>query len=116
MEPKLQRRVQRYGWDRAAEHYEGFWQAALQPAQDRLLELAALRPGERVLDVACGTGLVTFRAAEAVAPGGAVVGTDISGAMVEASRRRAAERAIDSVTFERMDAEELALPDASFDA
>jgi len=116
MEPKLQRRVQRYGWDKAAEHYEGFWQRQLAPAQAKLLELAALKPGERVLDVACGTGLVTFPAAEAVAPRGEVVGTDISASMVEESAKRAAGRGVTNVSFERMDAEELSLPDASFDA
>ena len=116
MEPKLQRRVQRYGWDKAAGHYEGFWQRQLAPAQAKLLELAALKPGERVLDVACGTGLVTFPAAEAVAPRGEVVGTDISASMVEESAKRAAARGVANVSFERMDAEELSLPDASFDA
>ena len=49
-------------------------------------------PGERVLDVACGTGLVSLRIAAAVGAAGAVVGTDISGQMVEAARRIAAER------------------------
>jgi 2-polyprenyl-3-methyl-5-hydroxy-6-metoxy-1,4-benzoquinol methylase len=39
-------------------------------------------PGERVLDIACGTGLVTFPAARAVGPGGRVVGTDLSQEMV----------------------------------
>ncbi len=115
MEPKLQRRVQRYGWDKAAGYYETFWHEQLEPAQTRLLEMAALQPGERVLDVACGTGLVTFPAAQAVAPGGEVVGTDISGAMVEAARELAAERKVANISFERMDAEELSLPDGSFD-
>ncbi len=117
MEAKLQRRIQRYGWDKAADYYEGFWHTQLKPAQDKLLELAALQPGERVLDVACGTGLVTFRAAKAVAPGGTVYGTDISEAMVEQARRLMAARKIDNCKFDRMDAEDLSsLPDASFDA
>jgi len=62
MDARLQQRVQRYGWDRAAATYEQSWQKQLEPAQARLMELAALKPGERVLDLACGTGLVTFRA------------------------------------------------------
>jgi ubiquinone/menaquinone biosynthesis C-methylase UbiE len=70
-----------------------------------------------VLDVACGTGLVTFRAAEAVAPAGEVVATDISQAMVDISRKTAEDRGVTNVTFERMDAEDLrGLGDASFDA
>jgi hypothetical protein len=51
MDPALQRRVQRYGWDKAAASYERFWSAQLQPAQDRLLELAAIQPGDHVLDL-----------------------------------------------------------------
>jgi ubiquinone/menaquinone biosynthesis C-methylase UbiE len=117
MDAKLQRRVQRYGWDRAAAYYEEFWHKQLAPAQVRLLELAALRPGERVLDIACGSGLVTFPAAEAVGPTGEVVATDISEEMVKLIGRLAAERGVTNVSFERMDAEELgALADASFDA
>ena len=116
MEPRLQRRVQRYGWDKAAGCYEAYWQQQLEPAQTLLLALAALRAGERVLDVACGTGLVSFRAAEAVAPGGEVVGTDISESMVEIARARAEALGRSNTAFERMDAEGMRLADASFDA
>jgi hypothetical protein len=51
---RLQRRIQRYGWDLAARDYEPLWLGALAPAQARLLQCAALRPGEQVLDVASG--------------------------------------------------------------
>ena len=115
MEPRLQRRVQRYGWDLAAADYEALWQSQLRPAQTALLAMAALRLGEQVLDVACGTGLVAFAAAEAVGPQGQVLGVDLSGQMVEAAQRRAEERHLSNVGFQRMDAETLALPDASVD-
>jgi ubiquinone/menaquinone biosynthesis C-methylase UbiE len=116
MEPKLQRRVQRYGWDKAVGDYEAGWRAQLEPAQSLMLDMAALRPGERVLDVACGTGLVSFRISDAVGAEGAVVGTDISGEMVDAARRLAAERGVQNARFERFDAEELGLDEAPFDA
>jgi ubiquinone/menaquinone biosynthesis C-methylase UbiE len=116
MDPRLQRRVQRYGWDRAVAAYEESWRAQLEPAHSLMLDMAALQPGERVLDVACGTGLVSFRMAEAVGEWGAVVGTDISGQMVEAARRSAAERDVDNASFERSDAEALPFADATFDA
>jgi ubiquinone/menaquinone biosynthesis C-methylase UbiE len=115
MDARLQRRVQRYGWDKAAESYERFWQAQLAPAQDRLIEMAALQPGERVIDIACGTGLVTFRAADLVGPSGSVLATDISEAMATAVREDAARRPLAWVTATRMDAEALDAPDAAFD-
>jgi SAM-dependent methyltransferase len=115
MEPKLQRRIQRYGWDLAAPDYEALWQAQLACAQSKMLEGVAIAQGERVLDVACGTGLVTFRAAEAVGPTGYVVGTDISGEMTDAARIRARQRGLTNTMFYRMEAERLALPAAGFD-
>lgn len=116
MDPKLQRRVQRYGWDKAAALYERYWQAQLRPAQDLLLEMAALQPGEHVIEVASGTGLVTFRAAGAVGPAGSLLATDISAAMMETLAREARANGFANVPARRMDAEALDVPAASFDA
>ncbi len=117
MEPNLMRRVQRYGWDKAAPVYEQFWAAQLLPAQERLLERANLQPGERVLDVACGTGLATFPAAEQVGQAGEVVGTDISAQMIADATALATERGVTNTRFVRTDAEALKLDDgeAPFD-
>jgi SAM-dependent methyltransferase len=68
-----------------------------------------------VLDVACGTGLVTLDAVKAVGPTGYVVGTDISGEMVAAAQLRAHQRNATNVCFSRMDAEQLTLFDSTFD-
>ena len=116
MDPRLQRRVQRYGWDRAVGAYEEGWGTQLEPAHSALLEMADLRAGDRVLDVACGTGLVSLRVARMVGETGIVVGTDISGQMIEGADRIAAQRGIRNVRFERADAEELPVADGSFDA
>ncbi len=116
MNEKLQRRIQRYGWDKAVGFYEPSWAEQLAPAQERLLALADIKPGERVLDVACGTGLVTFPVVDAVGETGSVVATDISEGMVTEARRMAADRGFRNIEFERMDAENLTLPDGEFDA
>lgn len=116
MNEKLQRRIQRYGWDKAVSYYEPSWAEQLAPAQERLLALAELKLGERVLDVACGTGLVTFPVAEAVGDSGAVLATDISEGMVVEARKMAADRGVHNIEFERMDAENLSSPDGEFDA
>ncbi len=116
MDAKLQRRIQRYGWDLAADDYEALWNAQLAPARSAMLQLASLAPGEQVLDIACGTGLVTLPAARAVAPAGEAYGIDVSGRMVEAARCRAAEQEIANARFTRMDGEALPIPDSSFDA
>lgn len=115
MEARLQRRVQRYGWDKASSYYEPFWQEQLKPAQDLLLQMAGMREGDQVLDVACGTGLVSFRVLEAVGDAGRVVGTDISDKMVDLARAFASEHGDERVRFEQMDAEELRLEDGQFD-
>ena len=116
MEAQLQKRVQRYGWDKAAAHYETFWQQQLKPAQDLLLKMAAIQTGEKVLDIACGTGLVSFRAAEHAGPNGYVLATDISDRMIERAKEISIENSVSNIEFARMDAEQLTIPDETFDA
>jgi ubiquinone/menaquinone biosynthesis C-methylase UbiE len=115
MEARLQRRIQRYGWDLAAADYESLWQSQLAAAQTKLLECVAPASGETALDVACGTGLIALGAAEAVGPGGRVVGIDISERMVQGATERARQRSLENASFFRMDAERLAFADSSFD-
>ena len=57
MDARLQRRVQRYGWDKAASYYERSWQEQLEPAQTAMLNMAALTSGSQ--------GISTWRAARA---------------------------------------------------
>ena len=84
-------------------------------AQSRLLDCAWPMRGERVLDVACGTGLLSIAAATSVRPEGHVIGVDISERMIDRARIRAKDRNVSNVSFERMGAENLDLPDAAFD-
>lgn len=115
MEPGLQRRIQRYGWDKASAYYEKFWQRQLKPAQDRMLEIAAIKEGEKIIDIACGSGLISFRAAREAGSTGFVAGNDISDSMVQLCRQAAETNKIANTAFERMDAEELRVRDDEFD-
>jgi len=99
MDARLQRRIQRYGWDLASTEYDPLWEEQLTPARNGMLAFASLAPGERVLDLACGTGLVTLNAARSVGADGAVLGTDISGHMIEIGQQRAREQQLSNVTF-----------------
>lgn len=86
--------------------------ATLAPIHDRVVAALELRPGERVLDVACGTGGVALRAARA---GADVIGIDISPDQLAKAKAAAAAEGLD-VHFDEGDAQALPYPDASFDA
>jgi len=77
----------------------------------RVIELAAARPGMRILDLACGPGNLSRRLAAQVAPAGEVIGVDLAPGMIELAR--ASE--IPNARFEVMDIEQLAFADATFD-
>ena len=101
-------------YDEHAEAYARFVPRLAGPLAEEIVALAELEPGDRVLDVGCGTGFASFAAAEAVMPSGSVLGIDLSRGMLDAAARRV-ERA-PNVELRRMDAERIELPDASFDA
>ena len=115
MKPELQRRVQKYGWDYSSPYYEKGWERQLQPAQEKLLKKVDLQPGEEVLDISCGTGLVTFPMARAVGEEGKIIGIDLSGKMITEARDLFQDQEVSNVDFMQMDAEELEFLDASFD-
>ena len=115
MKPELQRRIQRYGWDKAAEYYENCWQNQLKPAHDLLLEMSNIQPNEHIVDIAAGTGLITFRMVEKVGPSGKISANDISDEMVNIGNHLANTKGFNNVTFERMDAEKLSYTDNLFD-
>ena len=103
-------------FDRAAETYDQVGVDFFSIFGERLVQLAALSPGERVLDIGCGRGAVLFPAAQAVAPGGSVLGIDLSSAMVERCAADVAARGLDGVEVRVDDAEHPDVAPGSFDA
>ncbi|MBS1839064.1 MAG: methyltransferase domain-containing protein [Actinobacteria bacterium] len=86
------------------------------PVGDAAIDRLALRPGERVLDVGCGTGPTSLRIAQLVAPGGTVTGADISETMVATATARAEAAGLDTATFVVADAQTADLGAGAFDA
>ncbi|MCC6748823.1 MAG: class I SAM-dependent methyltransferase [Deltaproteobacteria bacterium] len=78
--------------------------------------IAELRPGQRVLDIACGTGEPALPAAERVGPTGYVLATDFVAEMVAFAREKAVARGLANIEFRHVDGECLEVPEASFDA
>ena len=86
-----------------------------RPVTERMLAQLAPAPGETILELAAGTGVVGFAAARIVEPDGRVVLSDFSEAMVEAAGRRATELGLGNVECRILDAERLDLPAGAVD-
>ena len=99
------------GWEREREAV----QAALAPLTDWMLERLAAQPGQTLLELGAGTGETGLLAARLVDPGGRVILTDRSTAMLEAAERRARELGLSNVELRAVDMEAIDLPDASID-
>lgn len=94
------------------ENYERYFVPTIGAAwATALLEVSGLSSGERVLDVACGTGIVTRRASELVGPEGFVAGLDVNPAMLAVARSVSPT----SIEWHESSAESIPCPDASFD-
>jgi ubiquinone/menaquinone biosynthesis C-methylase UbiE len=98
----------------AAENYERYFVPVIaRPVAADLLRAADLQPGERVLDVACGTGVIARLAAERVGSAGTVVGVDVAPDMIEVARA-ATVPAGATIDWRQGDAASLPVPDGSF--
>lgn len=82
----------------------------------RLVELIGLQPGQRVLDVATGTGVAALEAARRVATSGHVVGVDIATDMLKQAHKKVMAAHLTNVELREGDAERLSFADESFDA
>lgn len=119
MDPARFKAQQREQWSNAAQGWRRRWAAFEQGAQalsDRMMALAHVAPGQRVLDVATGIGEPAMTAARQVGPNGSVVAIDQAPQMLAVARERMQASEIHTVEFVEGDAEAVALPLASFDA
>ena len=113
------RHGQRQQWNSAATGWRK-WSALIDGAassvSERLVELAGVRGGSRVLDIAAGYGEPSLTAARAAGAEGSVVATDISPEMIAFGRERAALANLENIEFVESDAASLAFSEGSFDA
>jgi ubiquinone/menaquinone biosynthesis C-methylase UbiE len=119
-DPVKFKQTTRAQWETAAEAWNrwgsfiGRW---LEPATDRMLDLAQIGPGSHVVDVAAGAGEQTLSAARRVGAGGRVLATDISPGILRYAQRAAQEARLNNVETLELDGEQHdTLPAASFDA
>ena len=106
-------------WESAAPgwaKWEHVFTAAFSSATDALIDMAGIRPGMRILDLACGAGSQTIQAARRVGPNGRVVASDISATMLEHVLRNAAREGFQNIETLECAADELDKAQAPFDA
>lgn len=106
-------------WEAAASgwaKWEHVFAEGFSSATDVLIDMAGVRAGMRVLDLACGTGSQTIQVARRVGPHGSVVASDISPTMLEHVRRIAAQAGLQNIETLESAAEDLEEPASSFDA
>ncbi len=107
-------------WQNAAKAWNdwgGLLSRWLGPATERMLDLAGVGEGSRVLDVAAGAGDQTLTAARRTGPSGRVLATDLSPAILDFAAQNASSQGLDHVSTQVLDGEELdTLPGGSFDA
>ena len=97
---------------RSSNYDDGDWHPRIA---HHLVEYAQLSPGQQVLDIATGTGMVAIEAAQIVGAEGRVIGVDISTGMLKQARRKVAALGLSNVEFQLADAEALDFPSNSFD-
>jgi ubiquinone/menaquinone biosynthesis C-methylase UbiE len=106
---------QRQMWNNAAAGWQDWWETIERGAQkvsDKIVQLAEIKPGDKVLDIATGIGEPAITAAKRVKPNGKVVATDISPKMLAIAKIRAKSFGLDSIIeFRESDGEKLDFPD-----
>ncbi len=118
-DPVLYRAGQRQLWDSLAAGWDKWWptqEQALQCVSNRLLDLAEIQFGDRVLDIGTGIGQPAITAGLRVGSGGQVVATDLSPQMLAIAQKRATVLGLKNLEFRVMDAGTMDFPEGAFDA
>ncbi len=112
--------AERQSWDSVANNWQKWWKTIERGAEKvsrRLIELAEVKPGSRVLDSATGIGEPAITAANRVGSNGHVLATDISPQMISVAKQRAISLGLQNVIeFKEGDIETIELPSSTFDA
>ena len=103
-------------YDAAADRYDDPANAFWARFGARTVERIGLKPGDRVLDVCCGSGASALPAAHVVGPTGSVIAVDLADNLLDLGRRKASAAGLRNVQFRRGDMLDLSLPEAPFDA
>ena len=118
-DPVKYKNTTRDQWQAAAEAWYR-WSPTLNQwlgkATNKMLELAGVSSGDRVLDIAAGAGEQSITAAKVVGPTGYVLATDISPNILEYAKEMAGQAGLDNIETKVMDGENLELEDGTFDA
>lgn len=102
-------------YNAASDHYDDPANTFWERYGKRTVERLGLLPGERVLDVCCGSGASALPAAAAVGPGGAVTGVDLAENLLELARTKAKQRGLENIEFRSGDMTNLPFETHSFD-
>jgi enediyne biosynthesis protein CalE5 len=117
---KQYKEAQRQGYNSVAAAWHKWWKTierATEAVSRRLVELAEIKPGSKVLDIATGIGEPALTAAKQVGKSGHVLATDISPQMLSFAKQRAISLGLqDVIEFKEGDAETIYLPHSTFDA
>ena len=100
----------------AADHFDDAALSFWARAGARTIELTGLAPGNRVLDVCCGSGATAIPAAQAVGRFGTVLGVDLADGLLELGRVKAAALGLTNIEFRAADVETMRFPEGSCDA
>lgn len=118
-DPLRYKTLQRHEWGVSASGWKqhwAIWERAAQHVNARLVELARVDAGHRVLDIATGLGETAFTAARRVGPAGRVIATDIAPEMLDLAQAGARMLGLQNIEFREMDADAPDLPERTFHA